>query len=259
GGDHDDRFAGFDELVQQLVDLVLGTHVDAAGRLVEDEDVAVLGEPLGDDDLLLVAAGEVRHELADRGRAHAQQFDLLPGGGPDRRTAYEATGGEPLPQRRDGDVVRDGEVHHQPVAFAVLGQVADPVVGSPGRVRDAYLFAVHGDGAAGDRVRSDDGAGHLGTSGPHQSGEGQDLPLASFEGNLVQVLLGAQVLHAEHRGAPLAHVLRSHAGVDLPAHHQRDHFGHGGLGGLDGVDVLAVADDGDAVRDGFQLVHAVGD
>ena len=60
------------ELVEQPVDLLLGADVDAAGRLVEDEHVAVLGQPLGEDDLLLVAAGEVLHGLVDRRRLDPQ-------------------------------------------------------------------------------------------------------------------------------------------------------------------------------------------
>ena len=51
------------QLVEELVDLLLGADVDAASRLVEDEDVAVLDQPAGDDRLLLVAARQVLDEL----------------------------------------------------------------------------------------------------------------------------------------------------------------------------------------------------
>ena len=47
GGDHDDGLALCRQLVHQLVDLALGAHVDAAGRLVEDQHVAVAQQPLG--------------------------------------------------------------------------------------------------------------------------------------------------------------------------------------------------------------------
>jgi hypothetical protein len=43
------------------VDLVLRPHVDAAGGLVEDEQLGLGEEPLGEDDLLLVATGELGH------------------------------------------------------------------------------------------------------------------------------------------------------------------------------------------------------
>src|SRR5699024_8375359 len=56
GGDHDDRLAAGSELVEQLIDLLLGPDVDPSGRLIEDQDIAVLQEPATDHDLLLIAA-----------------------------------------------------------------------------------------------------------------------------------------------------------------------------------------------------------
>ena len=50
------------ELLDQGVDLGLGADVDAAGRLVEQQDARTGGDPAADDRLLLVAA----RELADR-------------------------------------------------------------------------------------------------------------------------------------------------------------------------------------------------
>lgn len=46
-GDDDDHDAGLLELVDDLVDLHLGGHVDAAGGLVKDDDPGVPGQPLG--------------------------------------------------------------------------------------------------------------------------------------------------------------------------------------------------------------------
>ena len=45
-------------LDDELVDLVLGADVDAARGLVHEEDLRPALEPLAEDDLLLVAAGE---------------------------------------------------------------------------------------------------------------------------------------------------------------------------------------------------------
>ena len=55
-----------------MVDLLLGADVDAPRRLVEDQDVAVLDQPLRDNDLLLVAAGEELGRLTDGGCLDAQ-------------------------------------------------------------------------------------------------------------------------------------------------------------------------------------------
>jgi hypothetical protein len=60
------------QLVEQVIDLALGAHVDAARRLVEDQDLGVGGQPLADDDLLLVAAREVLDLLLQAGRLDGQ-------------------------------------------------------------------------------------------------------------------------------------------------------------------------------------------
>ena len=54
--DEDDPEAGRGELGDDPVDLDLGADVDAAGRFVEDQQARLRGQPLGQDDLLLVAA-----------------------------------------------------------------------------------------------------------------------------------------------------------------------------------------------------------
>ena len=48
------------------VDVGLRPDVDAVRRLVEDEDARLGGEPLGEHDLLLVAAGQAAHRLRRR-------------------------------------------------------------------------------------------------------------------------------------------------------------------------------------------------
>ena len=68
------------QLVEQVVDLLLGAHVDAARGLIEDEDVHLGGQPLGDDDLLLVATREVARLLADARRLDVELLDALLGG-----------------------------------------------------------------------------------------------------------------------------------------------------------------------------------
>ena len=57
-GDHDDGLALLRQILEQRVNLILRAHVDAARRLVEDQDVSVTFQPLGHDDLLLVTARE---------------------------------------------------------------------------------------------------------------------------------------------------------------------------------------------------------
>ena len=57
-GDQDHALARGGQPVDQAVDGDAGADVDALRRLVEDEEVGIGEEPAGDDDLLLVAAGQ---------------------------------------------------------------------------------------------------------------------------------------------------------------------------------------------------------
>ncbi len=64
--DEDDPEPGGGELGDDPVDLDLGADVDAARRLVEDQDRRLRGQPLGQDDLLLVAARQRRRRAGRR-------------------------------------------------------------------------------------------------------------------------------------------------------------------------------------------------
>ncbi|MCY1562750.1 hypothetical protein D9M68_1001960 [compost metagenome] len=50
----------------------LGAHIDAAGRLVHDDDLRLDRKLLGDGDLLLIAARQRRHLLGNPGHLDAQ-------------------------------------------------------------------------------------------------------------------------------------------------------------------------------------------
>ena len=65
GGDDQDGHAVAGQLGEQAVDLGLGADVDPAGRLVDDEQRRLAGQPLGQHDLLLVAAREQRDRAGD--------------------------------------------------------------------------------------------------------------------------------------------------------------------------------------------------
>ena len=65
GRDQDDADAACRELVDQPVDLRLGADVDAARRLVEDEQHRLPRQPARQHDLLLVAAGQLRDLLVE--------------------------------------------------------------------------------------------------------------------------------------------------------------------------------------------------
>ena len=57
------------ELARQLVDPRLGADVDAARRLIEDQDLCPRRQPLGKHNLLLIASAQVADFLLQAGRA----------------------------------------------------------------------------------------------------------------------------------------------------------------------------------------------
>ncbi len=188
GGDHDDRLALVGELVEQVVDLLLRADVDAPGGLVEDQDVAVALQPLGQHDLLLVAAGEVADRWPTDGvlvRSASTHFSsatlrILPS----CRIAV-------LGELRDGGQHRvGGDVlgEDQAVALAVLRQVADALLDGRLRVVDVDLLAVDRHLATGLGVGADQRAGRLGTPRAHQAGEAEDLALLEGEAHVAQQL-----------------------------------------------------------------------
>ena len=63
----------------ELLDVGLGPDVDAAGRLVEDEQARARRQPAGEDHLLLVAAAQVLDRLVGRRRGDVEELDVALG------------------------------------------------------------------------------------------------------------------------------------------------------------------------------------
>ena len=78
GRDQEDRHAVGGKALDEAVDLGLGADVDAAGRLVQDQDLRLAGDPAGEDNLLLVAARQLADRLLQRWRLDAKAFDKPP-------------------------------------------------------------------------------------------------------------------------------------------------------------------------------------
>jgi hypothetical protein len=106
------------------MNLRLGTDVDAAGRLIDDQQRGLAGEPLRQHDLLLIPAG--KH---GDGVGEPAVLDLQPdrpvGGQPVlRRRADEARSAQPA-QGRERHVLLHRHVHDQALLPPVLGDEAD--------------------------------------------------------------------------------------------------------------------------------------
>ena len=221
-------------------------------------------EPAGQDDLLLVAAGQRRDRRVGRGGLDVEELDVLVGDlvglglGEGLEEAAEHLG-------REDDVLADGERPDDAVALAVLGQVGDALLHGVERLGDLDVLAGLLDGAAGDVVGAEDGAHALGATGAEKTGEARDLALLDVEvegvdggvaleaGRLVDHLVGVGAgvglvvaLDVGH----VVHLLAEHGGDEVDARHLLD---------LVLADQLAVAHDGDAVADLIDLVEEVRD
>ena len=93
GADHENGGAVAGKLVHEGEDFGFGGDVDAARGFVEEEDLRIAEKPLGDDNLLLVAAAEASDGLVD-------------GGGADTETSAEAFGDDMLSSAADEAVSR---------------------------------------------------------------------------------------------------------------------------------------------------------
>ena len=121
----------------QLVDLLLGADVEAAGRMVEDQDARAGLQPLGEHHLLLVAAREVEAQRVDAGRADAQA--RRPSSAARRRSGRVSIrpSGAARAQARQRDVGGDRQEQHQALGAALARDVADAVVDRVGRASRA--------------------------------------------------------------------------------------------------------------------------
>ena len=127
GGDEEDGHPVGGEFVDELLDLGLGSDVDAAGGLVEDQEFGVGHQPAGQEHFLLVSAAEVPDQGVGVGRPDVEGLDVLghqfvldPAGDP-ARPALRGLHGQ-------HQVVPDGEVADEAFLFAVLGTEPDALV-----------------------------------------------------------------------------------------------------------------------------------
>src|ERR1043166_292413 len=78
-GNNDYTDSLFDEAVDEIVDLILHTDIDARGGFVEDQQFALRVEPSGEHHLLPVSPAQVFDFLFDGRRFDLQLIGILPG------------------------------------------------------------------------------------------------------------------------------------------------------------------------------------
>src|SRR5690606_23658431 len=228
---------GVRQSVDDRVDLVLGADVDAAGRLVEDEQVGLGVQPLAQDDLLLVAAGELADDGHHGRRLDVQVLPVLLRDGDLLVAVHPAAAGELL-QAGGADVPADVLDEVEAVLLPVLGGVGDAGLDGLGHGPGSDLLAVEV-GPPGDVATvglTEAGRREVGACRGPEAGAAADLPGAHVQAGAVDAhpsRLGrvhdGPVLDAEDLLPRLRGVLGEEV-VDVPADHAADDAGGGRVG-----------------------------
>src|ERR1700675_1970296 len=123
------------------MNLGLGADVDAARWLIEDQELGIVGEPLAEHDLLLIAARKAGRDLVDGTCLDAESRDALKRH-PPLRSAVDESVARQRPKRRERKIVQDAHPSNQALRAAIFRHVGDAVCArSFGRV-DPHALTV---------------------------------------------------------------------------------------------------------------------
>src|SRR3954453_9693114 len=173
GADHDDGEPLLGQGGDDIVDLRPGANIDAARRLVEDDDLGLAGDILGQHHLLLVTARKVIGRL--RGAPlDAESADVRVGETLDCSRTYKA-GWRNARIVSERDIVADRMLKHESLGLAVLRHEHDA-----GRKAVGWAFGgegppFHGDGARGDGIGAGNRAHEFGAPRSHDTGYAEHL------------------------------------------------------------------------------------
>src|ERR1035437_650304 len=137
-------------MINDRVDLEFRAYVDAARWLVQNEHVGVGKEPLREDELLLVPAGQVDGRLFDARALDVQLLAVVVGDSDLARLAQDRMVLHAI-QVGKRNVLLDVANQDQAVSLAILGDVGDPMLDRFGDRTHVDLHTVPERGAA-DKV-----------------------------------------------------------------------------------------------------------
>lgn len=147
------------------MNLGFGPDVNAAGRLVEDQDAGIGQQPARDQQLLLVAARQVLHGFGQSRCLDAQFLNVFLHQTFDPASVNETeTVGLALRQKRHLDVFLAVEDQKAAAFLAVLGQEGHAVPHCLARIADIDRLAVNQDFAGIGGMHAKDRFGHFGTT-----------------------------------------------------------------------------------------------
>src|SRR5829696_6090427 len=261
GRDHDHAQPPFGQLVDEVLHLGLGAHVDTAGRLVEDQHLRVQAEPAREHHLLLVTPRKFPDRLVgarglDPEPLHKPLDELVLGLLRDEPHPGEARHG------RGDYVLPDREAGDDALGPAVLGQKRDAGLDRRRRRTGLDALAGHRHSPRIEGLGAEDRLGRLAAAGAEETGEADDLAGAHVEGDAVEDVAAGQALYLEHGFSLYVAVLPEAGGVtfdlgELAAEHGGYELELRELGQVPGMHQLAVAQHGDLLADLVELVEVV--
>ena len=246
-----------------LVDELDGPHVHPAGGLGGEEELEGPGELPGDDDLLLVAAGEGLHGGVHGGGADVELLDGAAGVGLDLAQPQGRAAGEAVVAVEvQHEVLGDGERAHEPVRGAVLRDEAHAGVEDLAHGLPEQLRAAQPDRAGGPLPQAEDRLGQLRLAVALHAGHREDLPAGHVEPDVVEQLHAVVRDHGEpgdlQGPLPRLGLALGDGQGHVPAHHEGRELGGRGLRGRL-AHHPAPADHRDDVGDRLDLPQLVGD
>src|SRR5688500_1971418 len=159
---------------EQRVDLALGADVDAARRLVDEDDGAVGVEAACDQTLLLIAAGQLLDERVDARRADIEPAHKIAGYASFELPAEQA-GAADAAKPRQGDVESNRLRQEGAFGLAVLGQERHAAVDRRTRVAARNTGTTQLIALSLGRIGTDKGAEQLRAARPRKAADAQDL------------------------------------------------------------------------------------
>ena len=245
------------ELGDHRMDLGLALDVDALGRLVENHEPRIGGEPFGQHDLLLVAARKRLYGLVEIAELQPQSLQVRLDEG-ELASSPDQTGERRPVDHRQRGVGEDREIHDEALAEPVLRHVGYSPRHGVGRIREGRRLAGEPNLAGCRPVDAEQDAGHLGAAAPDQAAQADHLARAHGEGDVGEGAVTRKARGLEDDRSRRRSPLR----IDR-AQGSADHHLHGlvavDLSGRSRADQPSVAQHGDAARDAINLLHAVAD
>src|SRR5580658_8770818 len=167
------------------MDLRLGADVNAAGRLIEDEELWTVCEPLAEHDLLLVAAGQPAGDFVDGASLDAEPLNAVPrhatlGGAVDESGAGETA------KRGERKVVQDAHPPDQALRASILRHVGDTLCTRRLGGVDPDDFAIEPDFARLGRCDPEQCLRELAAAGADEAGETDDLACPDYEADALR-------------------------------------------------------------------------